>query len=263
MASCSLLTTCKRFLYSGAGNRFILTTDTCLDQDHSFISILCQEKQVDGILYILPSLCSDARLVIFNADGSRPSMCGNGLRCAMVHVSTLVSKKRISIETDIGVYSGIVYSSQRVFVDMTLPQWNYCCHQLSHTVPGLPTKVFFIHTGVPHLVVFVDNLSEIPVHVWGQFLRYHEAFSPEGVNVNFVQYLSNRECCIRTYERGLERESLACGTGATAVALVVSKCYGWQRGKIAIRTWSDVILKVFLNHSRVYLEGPVEKEGEF
>lgn len=261
MVSCSLSTTYKKFLYSGAGNRFILSTEACLDS--ILIRALCQEHQVDGVLCVLPSSCADARLVIFNADGSCPSMCGNGLRCAMAHVSALMSKKNIRIETAMGVYSGIVHSLQRVLVDMTLSHWNYHSHQLSHTISRLPETVFCIHTGVPHLVVFVDDVTRIPVQEWGQFLRYHEDFSPEGINVNFAQVLSNRELRIRTYERGLERESSACGTGATAVALVADKYYDWQSEEIIVHTRHDVILKIFLNQGRVYLEGPVEKEGEF
>lgn len=261
MASCSLLTTCKKFIYSGAGNRFILSTEG--SPDSNSICSLCREHQVDGMLCISPSSFVDARLVIFNADGSRPSMCGNGLRCAMAHVSTLVSKESISIETDSGVYSGIVYSFQRVLMDMTRAQWHYRCCQLSHTITGLPKTVFYIHTGVPHLVVFVDDVLQIPVYEWGKFLRYHEDFSPEGTNVNFVQLLSNQELLMRTYERGLERESAACGTGATAVALISSEYYGWQREEVILRTKDSAILKVFFRKGRVYLEGSVVKEGEF
>lgn len=94
----------------------------------------------------------------------------------------------------------------------------------------------------------------------GSFLRYHEDFVPQGTNVNFIQEISTGEFRIRTYERGLERESLACGTGATAAALVVARRYGLSNTQIRIRTWSDMLMKISLDGDRVYLEGPVDKE---
>ncbi len=250
----------KHSVYSGAGNRFILS-ETC--PDITIIPSLCKEYQVDGFLLVLPSSTADAKLIIFNDDGSRPHMCGNGLRCVVAHLSEVLKKDHISVETDSGRYSGRFYSWERVVVDMTLPDRNYTCHTLSHTLPGVPREVFSIHTGVPHLVVFVEDVSCVPVDLWGSFLRYHEDFLPQGTNVNFIQEIQTGEFQLRTYERGLERESLACGTGATAAALVVAQRYGLSNTQIPIWTWGDILIKISLEGDRVYLEGPVDKERSY
>ncbi|MFJ1509125.1 bifunctional diaminopimelate epimerase/glutamate racemase [Chlamydia crocodili] len=257
MASFSRSAIYKPYLYSGAGNRFILS-ETC--PEIATISVLCKEEQVDGFLLILPSSVADAKLIIFNDDGSRPKMCGNGLRCAIAHLSSVLRKEEISVETDSGIYFGKFYSWDRVVVDMTLPDWKYHCHSLSYTISQIPKKIFSINTGVPHLVVFVDNVSCVPIDLWGSFLRYHEDFLPQGTNVNFVEGINSKEFRIRTYERGLERECLACGTGVTAAALVASRRYNLSNTQMRIRTWSDILIKIFLDGDRVYLEGPVNKE---
>ncbi|WP_041468008.1 bifunctional diaminopimelate epimerase/glutamate racemase [Chlamydia felis] len=257
MASFSRSTICKRYFFSGAGNRFILS-EAC--PDITMIPNLCREHQVDGFLHVLPSSIADAKLIIFNDDGSRPNMCGNGLRCVIAYLSSVLEKEEISVETDSGVYSGKFYSWDRVVVDMTLPNWKYRSHQLTHTLSDLPKEVFSIDTGVPHVIVFVEDLSSVPVNLWGSFLRYHEDFAPQGTNVNFVQAQDFREIHMRTYERGLERESLACGTGATAAALVLAKRYGLSNTKIHIWTWNRILIKISLDSDRVYLEGPVAQD---
>ncbi|WP_348663764.1 bifunctional diaminopimelate epimerase/glutamate racemase [Chlamydia vaughanii] len=260
MASCSHSTISNYHLYSGAGNRFILSEASC--PDHQTLLTLCNKHQVDGLLLVLPSSIADARFIIFNNDGSRASMCGNGLRCVIAHVASALEKEEVSIETDSGVYQGVFCSWDCVIVNMTLPHWNFHTHRLSHALPGLPQDVFSIDTGVPHLVVFVSDLSITPVDFWGRFLRYHKDFSPQGTNVNFAKILNSNELQIRTYERGLERESAACGTGATAVALVSANYYSWQDTKITIRTWNNILLGISLIGDQVFLEGPVNKEGE-
>ncbi|WP_375793571.1 bifunctional diaminopimelate epimerase/glutamate racemase [Chlamydia sp. 12-01] len=257
MVSFSRSMICNLYLYSGAGNRFILS-ETC--PDITTIPNLCKQYQVDGFLLVLPSSIADAKLVIFNDDGSRPNMCGNGLRCVIAHLSSVLNKEGISVETDSGIYSGRFHSWDHVVVDMTLPDWKYRCHNLSHTISELSQEVFSIDTGVPHIVVFVRDVTSVPVDLWGKFLRYHEDFSPHGANVNFIEAISSKEFQIRTYERGLERESLACGTGATAAALVAAKRYGLSNTRIHIQTWSNILIKIFLDNDRVYLEGPVNKE---
>lgn len=245
-------------VYSGAGNRFLLS---CTDISNVESALhICRTLGLDGVLWVLPSDQADARLVIFNDDGSRPSMCGNGLRCTMAHVAALLSKKEIAIETDSGIYQGIVYSSDRVVVDMTLPSWQNRCCLLSHTLPELPSQVVCMHTGVPHLVVFVQDVSKIEMDVHGSFLRNHPDFAPDGVNVNFVQSLEQNRFLVRTYERGVERETLACGTGAVAVALTAF-LYGHIEDTTAvIQTWGGEILIVSSCHERIYLEGAVVKE---
>lgn len=247
------LTTCNFWCYSGAGNQFLLTHDLL---DSNCVRYYCQEHQVDGVLCVQSSSVAHARLIIFNNDGSRPTMCGNGLRCTIAHLACELGCESLSVETDQGVYKGQFVSWDRVLVDMTLPDWHCSHHELCDPLPGMPARVSYIHTGVPHLVMFHTNIKNLCVHTWGSFLRNHEIFAPEGANVNFVQQLSPCQLCIRTYERGLERESLACGTGALASALVA----GFQKGNsIEVRTWSQMVLRISAQHERIFVEGPVQR----
>ncbi|SPN73638.1 Diaminopimelate epimerase,diaminopimelate epimerase,Diaminopimelate epimerase,diaminopimelate epimerase,Diaminopimelate epimerase [Chlamydia serpentis] len=243
------------FLYSGAGNRFLLSEKVPATKE---LKLLCEETQVDGFLFLKPSSCADARLIIFNSDGSRPTMCGNGLRCVIAHLAVDIGKSEISIETDNGIYSGYFYSWNRVLVDMTLSDWQFSIHELEWSPDPLPEEVFFINTGVPHVVAFVPELGNLDLARLGPFLRNHQIFSPQGVNVNFVQVIGHCELRVRTYERGVERETAACGTGVLASALVASKCYGWN-SSVYIRTWGEASMTVSKSKDRVYLEGPVRR----
>lgn len=249
------LTTYNCLLYSGAGNRFLLTHSVV---QSDLIPELCQKVQVDGLLWIQSSDVADAKMVIFNNDGSRPSLCGNGLRCTIAHLAQKLDKASISVETDQGIYYGEFVSWDHVFVDMTLPKWEIKPHLLENALPGMPSHIFSANTGVPHVVMKVPNIETIDVEHWGSFLRYHELFTPEGVNANFIQSVTPDLLFVRTYERGLERESLACGTGSLASALIATELFSTQ-DSIEIQTRSGMRLRIFQrNNGRVYVEGPVQ-----
>ncbi|MBQ8498671.1 bifunctional diaminopimelate epimerase/glutamate racemase [Chlamydia sp.] len=255
MGFSSLLTTCKYLLYSGAGNSFILGESRPSLQD---ILFLCQEEMVDGFLCVEPSTIADAKLTIFNSDGSVASMCGNGLRCAMAHVAQCFGLEDISIETDRGIYQGKFFSMKQVLVDMTLPDWKQAECKLTHVLPGMPETVFFIDTGVPHVVVFVPDVNKVPVQEWGSFLRYHEDFAPEGVNVDFIQRKQDDLLLVYTYERGCERETLSCGTGMLASALVVADTFSLEKDfSLSVCSRSRNVVKIFSSGGKVFLEGPV------
>ncbi|EPP35378.1 diaminopimelate epimerase [Chlamydia ibidis] len=260
MESSSLSTICSYFVYSGAGNRFILS-ESCPTIGE--IIALCRKTHTDGFLFIQPSSIADIRLIIFNDDGSRPAMCGNGLRCAIAHVAQVSSNDPILVETDSGLYSGRFYSWDRVIVDMTLPDFGLCKCILSEKIPGFSDSVVKVNTGVPHIVVFVDDISKINVDVYGKQFRYHPDFSPDGTNVNFVEIKSKRELYIRTYERGLERESAACGTGATAAAIAMAQQCNWNNVDITAITIENVRIKISMHNGGVYLEAPVQLERTF
>lgn len=222
------------------------------------VLFLCQEEMVDGFLCVESSEIADAKLTVFNSDGSIASMCGNGLRCAMAHVAQCFGLEDVSIETERGVYQGKFFSMNRVLVDMTLPDWKKAERKLTHVLPGMPEQVFFIDTGVPHVVVFVSDLSKVPVQEWGSFLRYHEGFAPEGVNVDFVQRKKDDLLLVYTYERGCERETLSCGTGMLASALVAADIFSLgQDFSIAVCSRSRNLIKIFSEKGKVFLEGPV------
>jgi diaminopimelate epimerase len=243
--------------YEGAGNDFILIDDRAAlfpYEDKSFIQSICHRQKgigADGVILLTHAQKEDAnfRMRIFNADGSEASMCGNGLRCLVRFIEKLnIETIPLQIETLYGIHSCLIRGEeiQTDLCDVEEQLWDgYLDGQ----------RIYVINTGVPHLVMFVDDLDTVDVHVKGKALRFHENFAPEGVNVNFAKRLSSHHLALRTYERGVEAETLACGTGSAAVAYVVSKLYSLE-GPIALQTRSGEILKVTRKESSLSLSGP-------
>ena len=169
--------------------------------------------KADGMLILEKSKKADLSMRIFNADGSEAKMCGNGARCAAL----LSGKKSVSLSTGAGIINANVMGSCAK-IQITEPK------NIKLDIPlkinSRLIKVNFIDTGVPHVVVFVNGIEKIDVDNIGQSIRNHVKFSPAGTNVNFVQILGRNLIQIRTYERGVEGETLACGTGSTASAVI-------------------------------------------
>jgi diaminopimelate epimerase len=234
----------------------------------------------DGLLVLEKSKVADIRMRIFNADGSEAEMCGNGARCAALYYSSKLQspclsvrqgglRQSIRIETKAGVIESTV-RNDKVKIKLTDPQ------DLRLDIPikvngGRTLKVSFINTGVPHAAVFVEGLDKIDVAGMGSKIRYHRKFIPAGTNVDFIEILSQDSIKVRTYERGVEDETLACGTGAVAAALLSAVRYPCLAGrqalsairKINVTTKSRERLKVYLerkgnNFSNVWLEGKAE-----
>jgi diaminopimelate epimerase len=233
-------------LYSGAGNTFALLEEPLLSDEAVRI---CEECDVDGVIFSENTY----RMRIFNRDGSEAEMCGNGLRC---FVKFLMEKKIHQdfyfIETLAGVHKAWVNGSQ-VCVEFPPPKdlkWNLKigAHTLHH-----------LNTGVPHAVIFVDSIEAIDLPEIAPPIRHNPLF-PEGVNVNFVEALSLR---MRTYERGVERETLACGTGAVASALAASKIFSLS-SPLTMEVGSGEKLKISFPPDWGYaaLEGPANRIGE-
>jgi diaminopimelate epimerase len=209
---------------NGAGNDFIMldNRDGKLALDSSHIALLCDRHRgvgADGVLAVEPPVQgADFRMRYYNADGGEAEMCGNGARCFARFARRLgVSKAEISFETLAGIIRAS-FPDNEIRVAMSDPH--------SHRPPvgleinGRTLEVHFVNTGVPHAVVFTDDVEAVEVSKDGAALRYHPAFSPKGTNANFVQVLSPDSIAIRTYERGVEGETLACGTGVCAAALL-------------------------------------------
>ncbi len=174
----------------------------------------------DGLLVLEPSTRADIKMRIVNADGSEAEMCGNGARCVAVLLAGADARRRlVTIETMAGVLSATV-SGDRVALHMTDPTDLKLGRSLS--IGRHRFQAGCVNTGVPHLVVPVAGLEQIDVPQLGRALRFHRQFAPHGTNVNFVQADATRSnrLRIRTYERGVEAETLACGTGVTAAALL-------------------------------------------
>ncbi len=232
----------------------------------SFGRKICDRKYgvgADGLLTLGKSRRADVRMRIFNADGSEAEMCGNGARCAALFVagspvSRLPRFKNISIETKAGIINAQV-KGDKVKIRLTDPKGIKLNMPLN--LNGRNLRVNFINTGVPHAVIFVDGLNNIDVDGIGRQVRYHSKFSPKGTNVNFVEPLGNQSISVRTYERGVEGETLACGTGSTASALILAaNCKLLSSGSIDVKTKGQEILRVYFERVQggfrnVWLEG--------
>jgi len=232
---------------------------------------LCDRKYgvgADGLLVLEKSKIADIKMRIFNADGSEAEMCGNGARCAAFYSKLQTPNSQLKIETRAGVIKSKV-SGNNIKIKLTDPK-NIKLN-ISIKVNGRSIKVNFINTGVPHAVIFVEGLAKINVFDIGREIRYHHKFLPKGTNVDFVEFTGGNSIKVRTYERGVEDETLACGTGSVAAALVGSWELGvGSKGKINVLTKSGETLKVYFQRvgdkfSDVWLEGSAKivYKGEY
>lgn len=210
---------------NGAGNDFVMldNRDLSLALTKDQIEKLCDRHRgigADGLLCVEPATeGGDFKMRYYNADGGEAEMCGNGARCFGRFVNHLHgdSLSKIRFETLAGMISA-EFEAGQVRINMSAPH----ALKLGENLPvaGTHLSVHSVNTGVPHAVVFVEDLENVPVREWGAALRYHEAFKPKGTNANFAKVLAADSIAIRTYERGVEDETLACGTGMVACALI-------------------------------------------
>ncbi|MCU0665734.1 MAG: diaminopimelate epimerase [Candidatus Omnitrophica bacterium] len=246
----------------------------------AFSKSICDRKYgagADGLLILSQLVLSHGKrsascgMRIFNADGSEAQMCGNGARCAALYFSCQLSavscQQKIKIETKAGDIHSLV-NGNNVKIKLTDPKG------LRLNIPiklnGRTLKVNFINTGVPHAVIFVEGLDKIDVDNLGRAIRYHQVFKPQGANVNFVEVLNNTSIRIRTYERGVEGETLACGTGSVASGLLTAYNLPLTANIINVHTRGGQILKVDFQKSGdgfkdVWLEGKAKivYQGEY
>ncbi len=223
---------------------------------------MCDRKYgigADGLLVAEKSKTADIKMRIFNPDGSEAGMCGNGARCFALWAGAR------RIETMAGIIEAAV-NKDRAKIKLTDPRGLRLNIPLKINARAL--RADFINTGVPHAVVFVEGLESIDVPALGRPLRYHRKFYPAGTNVDFVEVMSRDSIKARTYERGVEDETLACGTGAVASAIISSvRCQALLFSRQAsgarcvnVCTQSGEILKVYFDwfhntFSNVWLEG--------
>lgn len=239
--------------YSGCGNDFILFDNRNRQFPHSdplLFSRLCHRQLgigADGIILLESSEIGDCRMRIFNPDGSEAHMCGNGLRCFVKWIKTLgYNQNDFRIETKQALLRASCVGRD-VSVSMHGPtevQWD-----CKIDFQGKVSSLHRLNTGVPHVVIFDDQIDKIDLKSWGPKLRHsHES------NVNFVQLLADGKLKIRTFERGVEAETLACGTGATAAALAGAYQYG-LKGPVTVETLSKEHLEIdFLFDGRQFSE---------
>ena len=257
---------------SGAGNDFVVIDNRrkVLPSAAAKLAIqLCQPKTgvgADGLILLERSAKADFKMRIFNPDGSEAEMCGNGARCiarfAYLHK---IAPAKMIFETLAGLISAQVKGSE---VKLHMSDPHSLKDNITISLAGRAQKVLFINTGVPHAVIFVNNLSKVPVFEWGRMVRNHRIFKPAGTNVNFVSKIDQHTIRIRTYERGVENETLACGTGSVAAALGSSLAKNTV-SPVRVHTQGGEVLTVYFKYSAnrfydVYMEGRVQFvfEGE-
>ena len=210
----------------GAGNDFILIDNRAgnIDLDRSQIARLCDRHRgigADGILLLeKASNHADFRMRYFNADGGEAEMCGNGARCFARFANKVAGgHQKISFETPAGLIAAEL-KRDLVTLQMTEPTDLRLSIDVRAAVQN--KSVHFINSGVPHVVIPVSRIDDVDVRREGSLVRYHKMFSPNGTNVNFIEKRGPKELAVRTYERGVEDETLACGTGVVASALIFS-----------------------------------------
>ncbi len=209
---------------NGAGNDFVVVDNRDLSKTFAAEQIvhLCDRHRgvgADGFLVVEPAQYgADFRMRYYNCDGGEAEMCGNGARCFAKFAREFVGGKDvITFETMAGPIKA-TFPEGLVRIDMGEPRDLALREMLQ--VHGKPMEVHSVNTGVPHAIVFVDSLDDVDVDKIGAAIRYHERFAPKGTNVNFVGVKDMSHIAIRTYERGVEGETLACGTGIVACAII-------------------------------------------
>ena len=214
---------------SGAGNDFIVIDHRSRfipeTYQPQFAQLICRRRfsaGADGLILIESSSTEDFSWRFYNNDGSVAEMCGNGARCAARFAWRRgIAGRSMRFSTLAGIIEAeLIGEQEHVRISMTEP-FDFRDPILVE-LDGSEREVFFLNTGVPHAVVFVDS-DQAPVAAWGRRLRYHEAFEPAGTNVNFVTCLKDAQLLVRTYERGVEAETMACGTGVVAAAIVAAR----------------------------------------
>ena len=213
----------------------------------------------DGLILIERSEKADFKWRFFNSDGSEAEMCGNGGRCAARFAWLKgIAGPSLTFETLAGILSAQV-DGRRVKLELTRPS----DPKLDETavIEGKQQIFSTINTGVPHAVIFSENLEGMEILRIGRTIRFHPYFSPSGTNVNFVRLETGPQLSIRTYERGVEDETLACGTGAVASALIAA-FKGLVRSPVSIKTKGGEVLLVHFEIEaekvkKVFLEGDV------
>lgn len=212
---------------SGSGNDFILidNRNNVVDESGltSFIRNVCRRKMsagADGLILIEHSDSADFKWRYYNSDGGRAEMCGNGARCAarFVYLNKIAGSD-MSFVTDAGIVHAQVRGA-KVKVKMVDPS-DFKEDYIIKLKDGSLT-VSSVNTGVPHVVITMDSIDDVDVFGIGREVRRHKKFAPAGTNVNFITRVKNGAFSIRTYERGVEDETLACGTGSIASALVTA-----------------------------------------
>jgi diaminopimelate epimerase len=250
----------------GTGNDFIVMDNRSgwlAGSESNFFSGICRRRLsigADGVILLERPQGADVRMRYFNRDGHEASMCGNGGRCLAWYARQInaVAFDAFSLEAADGRHRAQVDGSM-VSLEMVRPRDFRPPSGILRPSDGIEGG--FIDTGVPHFIIFVENAGAVDVAALAPFYRNHPAFS-NGANVDFVQHVDDHRILVRTYERGVEGETLSCGTGCVASALVASRRLGVLSPVEAVTPGGFLNIRFDPSWEDVWLQGPVEKAFE-
>jgi diaminopimelate epimerase len=265
---------------SGTGNDFLMVDNRKGRLKEGDLAPLTREAcprrisaGADGLILIEPARTAghEYRMRIFNADGSEAEMCGNGSRCCAIFAAQIgAAGTQQVIETLAGtLHAEVADDGRSAKVQLSPPDTMVVREGVP--VLGQNLKLHSLNTGVPHAVLFVEDVARVDVRAMGTAIRHHEVFKPKGTNANFVQPLGGNAIQLRTYERGVEDETLACGTGACASAIITALVHNYAP-PIKVHVASGDVLAIHFEldrqgktSSRPYLEGAVRTvyRGEY
>ena len=245
------------YKYQGTGNDFIIFDNRCGQfpkSDNALVAKLCDRKfgvGADGLMLLEIEKDFDFKMVYYNSDGAESTMCGNGGRClaAFAHSIGIIGNKGLFIAVD-GSHE-VAITANQVILGMK-----------KVTEVQNKGKYFFLDTGSPHHVQFVSDVEKINVNDQGAKLRYG-MYGEQGANINFVSLDPNGRHSIRTYERGVEGETLSCGTGVTAAAIAIHEQNNGFASPVTLHTKGGVLKVHFTKNNQVYSELSLEGPAEF
>ena len=253
---------------SGAGNDFILIKKSQIPNvvlTNIVISQLCDRRNgigADGIIIIKNSRGYDFAMDYYNSDGSSGTLCGNAARCAIKFANDtgITDSDSVSFISNEVEFSGELLVNGLIKLNLQPPK--VIDENIMIDVGGSNVSGSYVDTGSPHVVLIVDDLNLQPIVQTGKEIRYNPAFAPGGTNVNFIKFV-NGKIHIRTYEKGVENETLACGTGAVAAAIIGFRKFEIQPPIFLLTKGGDELIVNFITDgskfSNVSLTGPAKK----
>ncbi len=248
----------------GSGNDFVVILKDNIKLSLSYSDMSNWAKKIckrcfgvgaDGLIFLEKDDVYSYRWHFYNSDGSRAEMCGNGSRCvAWLAYNLGIAEKVHKFATDAGPIKAEVFpADDSVNVQLTSPKDLRLDIEIGLPVAGL--KVHFVNTGVPHVVIFTEE-EDIDVCKLGKSIRFHSMFSPDGTNVNFVKVKEKGLLFVRTYERGVEKETYACGTGASA-SVFIANALGLCDKRVKVVTSGGEELFISIEGKDIFLKGKV------
>lgn len=252
------------FKLHGCGNDFVFFDNRKLllpkEKMSNWAQAICRRTTgigADGVVFLESTTIqgADYSWHFYNADGSRAEMCGNGVRCAGVLAIKLgLAGNNQVLHTDAGVvYIKVDETLHQATVTMMSPE--FLMLDIPLHIEGKLLKIHSVTLGVPHVVIIIDHLYEYDVVTIGKIIRYHEQFSPAGTNVNFIEIESPNSIRIRTYERGVENETLACGSGICS-AVFIGNILKLLESNVNVITASGESIRIILEDGKILMKGP-------